>query len=159
MSRAYRPPDLLLLSKLSQATMGTEPEIKRASHLYCPEQSCCTAAEVLLLVLSHLAGHASWVAFAAPQQLSGQHEPEAALQTSQLHKIQDTDEQTAYTFFKNSTLAVFLELKSIHDTSRCTSDNANFASKSTSGAAHGPDVTGNLLLKTTNQKLCTDLLD
>jgi len=106
MSPEYRPPDLPLLSKLSQATMGTESEIRRASHLYCPEQSCCTAAEVLLLVLSHLAGHTSWVAFAAPQQLSGQHEPEAALQTSQLHNIQDTNEHTAYQLFETANLAV-----------------------------------------------------
>lgn len=138
--------------------MGTEPKLRRASHLHCLEQSCCTAAEVLLLVLNHLAGHASWVAFAAPQQISGQHEPEAALQTSQLHNSQDTDEHTAYLPFKNSKSDCrCLRVKSIHDASRCTSDDAKFALKFNAGAAHGPDVTGNLLLKTTKQKLSTDL--
>lgn len=137
--------------------MGTEPKLKRALHLHCLEHSYCTAAEVLLLVLNHLAGHASWVAFAAPQQTSGQHEPEAALQTSQLHNSQDTDEHIAYLPFKNSKLGCqFRRLESVHNT-RCTSHDAKFALKFTSGVAHGPDVTGNLLLKTAKQKVCADL--
>ena len=112
MSQAYKPPDLVCLASSPSNKHGQNQKFKRTSHLYCPEQSCCTAAEVLLLVLSHLAGHTSWVAFAAPQQLSGQHEPEAALQTSQLHNIQDTNEHTAYQLFKTG--CQFLRLKSIH---------------------------------------------